>query len=305
MESQFLGDKAFKIYLKEELYQFSETVKARGVVYTLLQLSNEQKRKGVITASTGSFAYSLCHFGKKFGIPVTVVMPLTTTDEEIKMCRSCADSRTSVFVYGCDMVEAHNIALRFASMKGLVYIDGNDHPNMVIGQATLGIEMMEYLLKFDAVILPTTINGCGLITGIAMAIKGLNLEIEVIEVYRSDFNSHVENIRKVTNSSDELEIPVTEYTWHEDSRGVLNCLFDRSIMVDDNLVVRAEHELKKDNIDDFNAAIGLAAFLSGELDDLREKRVLLPLFGKIDSMNELRNEQSLVTLRANLARSLE
>ncbi|XP_024890425.1 uncharacterized protein LOC112466533 [Temnothorax curvispinosus] len=176
---------------------------------------------------------------------------------------------------------------------------------MIIGQATLGIEMLEYLLKFDAVILPTTINGCGLTTGIAMAIKGLNLEIEVIEVYRSDFNRHVENIRMLTHSYDELEIPVTEYTWHEDPRGVLNPLFDRSIMVDDDLVVRAEHKLKKDNIDDFNAAIGLAAFLSGELDDLREKRVLLPLFGKIDLMNELRNEQSLETLRETLANSLE
>ncbi|XP_071564060.1 L-threonine ammonia-lyase-like [Temnothorax nylanderi] len=216
-----LYDIGFKISLKEELYQVTSSVKARGVVYSLLQLSNEQKRKGVIAISTGSFAHSLCHFGKKFGIPVTIVMIKSAENGEASVV-TCLKLGARVYLQD-DIVPAYKQALSIAEERGLVYIDGysffteisiklkikvekyfirdtlsllllniydriiqryfsdrNDHPNMIIGQATLGIEMMEQANDVDAVILPTSDDGCGLTAGIAMAVKSQNPNIKVI-----------------------------------------------------------------------------------------------------------------------------
>jgi len=96
------------------------SIQTRGVIYTLLQLSEEQKRKGVIAISMGHFAHILSHFGKKFGIPVTVVMPNSTAHETVDKCR---DLSATVIVRGDNMVDVHKIALREARTKGLVYLD--------------------------------------------------------------------------------------------------------------------------------------------------------------------------------------
>jgi len=97
------------------------SIQTRGVIYTLLQLSDEQRRKGVIAISTGHFAHTLCYFGKKFGIPVTVVMPSSTAREIVDKCR---DLSATVIVQSDNVVDAHIIALRNARRNGLLYIDG-------------------------------------------------------------------------------------------------------------------------------------------------------------------------------------
>jgi len=96
------------------------SVQARGVIYTLLQLSDEQKRKGVIAISTGHFAHTLSYFGKKFKIPVIVVVPNLTARETIIKCQ---DLSAIVIPGGDNMVDLHRIALYFARVKGLVYLD--------------------------------------------------------------------------------------------------------------------------------------------------------------------------------------
>jgi len=97
-----------------------DSVQARGIIYTLLQLSDEQKRKGVIAISTGHFAHTLCYFGNKFKIPVTVVMPSSTARETVDKCRNLL---ATVIVQGDSMVDVHRIALRNARTRGLVYLD--------------------------------------------------------------------------------------------------------------------------------------------------------------------------------------
>jgi len=140
LQISFLRDEGFEIFVKEEISQYMISVKTRGVIYTLLQLSDEQKRKGVIAISTGSFAVILCCYARKFDIPVTVVMPKSTADKYVNMCRYSSSPLTyeddegqecvlgnfvtTLIVQGSDMVEAHDIALRIANEKGLFYLDG-------------------------------------------------------------------------------------------------------------------------------------------------------------------------------------
>ncbi|XP_018307886.1 L-threonine dehydratase catabolic TdcB-like [Mycetomoellerius zeteki] len=262
-KSSLLNHQGFHIYLKAEFCQVTNSIKARGVIYTLLQLTHEEKCKGVIAISTGSFAYSLCYYGKIFEIPVTIVMPISTADEQVKNCRKY---KATVLVQGRDMLEAHNIALRIAKTNGLYYLDGNDHPNMIIGQATLGIEILDDIKNIDAVLLPTAINGCGLTTGIAMAIKEYNPKIKVIEVQTEVTDSLIENVRTQTTSPNELEIPTTDYTWYRNSIGLPEMWLDTIITVNKTLVnIAADILLNEENIDDSSAAISLAAILTGEI----------------------------------------
>ncbi|EGI59740.1 Threonine dehydratase catabolic [Acromyrmex echinatior] len=266
---RILNKRGFNIYLKKELYQFTDSIKARGVIYSLLHLSEEQKCKGVVTISSGSFAFTICHYAHHNEIPVTVVMPSTTAKEKIEMCQGYLLAR--VLVRGNNLLEAHRAALDIAMREDLFYLDGNDHPNMIIGQATLGIEIMQQQSKIDVVLLPTTIKNCGLTTAIAIAIKGYNSKITVIEVQGTNFDLFQE-VKKQTDSLKELNIPTKEYVVCP-LRNMPYCVIDRFISVTPELIHSASiHLHKSECYYDCYGAIALAAILSGQLDDLQGKR---------------------------------
>ncbi|XP_011063779.1 PREDICTED: uncharacterized protein LOC105151647 [Acromyrmex echinatior] len=275
--------RGFNIYLKKELYQVTDSIKARGVVYSLLHLSKEQKCKGVVTISSGSFAFILCHYTHRFKIPVTVVLPTTTLEEKIKMYQTYPLSR--VIVRGDTLLEAHYNALDIAMREDLFYLDGNDHPNMIIGQATLGIEIVRQQSQIDVVLLPTTIKGCGLTTAIAIAIKGCNSKITVIEVQGTNFDLFQE-VKKQTDSPKELNIPTKEYMACP-LRNMPYCVIDRFISVTPELIHSASMHLHNfECYYDYYGSIALAAILSGHLDDLKGKRIVIPLYGRMDLSTE-------------------
>ncbi|XP_018337048.1 PREDICTED: L-threonine dehydratase catabolic TdcB-like [Trachymyrmex septentrionalis] len=266
---RILNKRGFNIYLKKELYQVTDSIKARGVIYSLLRLSEEQKCKGVVTISSGSFALIICHYSLHNEIPVTVVMPTTTAEEKIELCRSYLLAR--VLVKGNNLLEAHRAALDIAMREDLYYLDGNDHPNMIIGQATLGIEIIEQQSEIDVVLLPTAIEGCGLTTAIAIAIKGCNSKITVIEVQGTNSDLFQE-VKKQTDSPKELNIPTKEYVACP-LRNIPRCVIDRFISVAPEWIYYASIQLHKSECYyDCYGAIALAAILSGQLDDLRGKR---------------------------------
>jgi threonine dehydratase len=95
--------------------------KERGASYALMMLPEEQKRKGVISASLGNHALALCYHSKRLGIPVTVVMPIVAP---IMKIQSCQQLGANVVVQGHDMGEAKQLAMKLSKEKGLVYING-------------------------------------------------------------------------------------------------------------------------------------------------------------------------------------
>ncbi|KAG5336391.1 THD1 dehydratase, partial [Acromyrmex charruanus] len=266
---RILDRRDFNIYLKKELYQITDSIKARGVIYSLLHLSEEQKNNGVVTISSGSLAFTICHCAHHNGIPVTVVMPSTTAKEKIELCRGYLLAR--VLVRGNNLLEAHRAALAIAMREDLFYLDGNDHPNMIIGQATLGIEIVQQQSEIDVVLLPTTIKNCGLTTAIAIAIKGCNSKITVIEVQGTSFDLFQE-VKEQTDSPKELNIPTKEYIACP-LRNMPYCVIDRFISVTSESIHSASiHLHKSECYYDCYGAIALAAILSGQLDDLQGKR---------------------------------
>jgi threonine dehydratase len=163
------------IYLKKEFLQYTGSFKERGARNVLLQLTSEQKKHGVVSASLGNHAQALCYHGMKLNIPVTVVMPKEASIMKIQKCRNF---KATVLVKGNGMAEAKRIAMELSKESGMPYINGYDHPHIMAGQGTIGLEMVEQVPDADAIIIP--VGGGGLIAGIATAVKTLSPNTKII-----------------------------------------------------------------------------------------------------------------------------
>merc|ERR1712241_50547 len=165
------------IYLKKDYMQYTGSFKERGARYTLMMLEPEQKKNGVIAASAGNHALALAYHGGQLKIPVTVVMPVVAPIMKVENCKKFG---ANVIVHGKDIGESRERALEIGKEKGLMYINGFDHPNFLAGQGTMGLEIIEQVPDVDAVVIP--VGGGGLIAGCAVALKTMNPNIEIIGV---------------------------------------------------------------------------------------------------------------------------
>lgn len=138
-------------------------------------LTDEQKAKGVISASLGNHAQGLSYHAYKLGIPCTVVMPTAAPIMKIQKCRNYG---ATVLVHGNDMFEAKKLAMVLSKEKGLIYVNGYDHPHIIAGQGTIGLEICEQVAGADAVVVP--VGGGGLIAGVATAIKAMSPHTKII-----------------------------------------------------------------------------------------------------------------------------
>lgn len=156
-------------------FNFFRSFKERGARFALLCLTDEQKQKGVISASLGNHAQALSYHGMLLNIAVTVIMPEAAPIMKIQKCRNY---KANVVVFGKDMAEAKQLAMKMANDEKLLYINGYDHPHIMAGQGTIGLEILEQVPEPDAVIIP--VGGGGLIAGIAVAVKSLSPKTKII-----------------------------------------------------------------------------------------------------------------------------
>lgn len=166
-----------RIYCKHDNCQRTGSFKERGARNALLRLGPDQRRIGVVAASAGNHALGLAYHGKLLGIPVTVVMPDYAPLIKITTCQRLG---ANVIVQGRDFVEARARADELSAKKGFTYIHGFDHPDIIAGQGTMGLEILEQVRDVDAVVCP--IGGAGLIAGLSLAIKSLRPKVRVIGV---------------------------------------------------------------------------------------------------------------------------
>jgi len=165
------------IYCKLDNLQRTGSFKERGARNALLQLSREQRARGVIAASAGNHAAALAYHGKLLGIPVTVVMPDYAPLIKISTCKKLG---AHVLVHGADFAAARAQADALVRDEGLTYIPGFDAPEIIAGQGTLGLEILEQVRHVDAVVCP--VGGGGLLAGVALAIKSVRPQVKVIGV---------------------------------------------------------------------------------------------------------------------------
>ncbi|XP_026671081.1 uncharacterized protein LOC108627036 isoform X2 [Ceratina calcarata] len=280
VQSRLSDATGIDLYLKKDFLQRTGSFKERGARYALLMLSEEQKQAGVISASLGNHALALCYHGYKLGIPVTVVMPVLAPIMKIAACRQYG---ANVIVDGPDMGEAKRIALRHGKEKGLTYINGYDHPDIMAGQGTLGLEIVEQVPNIDAVVVP--IGGGGLIAGVALAVKTLHPNVTIIGVesercpsfYMARKTNRPTRATIDSTLADGLAVPMVGYN----AFATANSLIDKLVVVKEEWIAIAILKLVENEkcIVEGAGATGLAAILAGQLDELKGKRVVLPLCG--------------------------
>lgn len=168
------------VYLKLEQGHYTGSFKERGARYALSQIAKKRKGdesfKGVIAASAGNHALALSWHGPQLGLPITVVMPTVAPLAKVGRCRALG---ANVVVHGAHILEAYQHS-QTAEFDGWEYLNGFDHPDIIAGAGTLGLEADEQVEDVDYFIVP--VGGAGLIAGVALALDTVRPSCQVLGV---------------------------------------------------------------------------------------------------------------------------
>ena len=165
------------VWVKFENLQFTAAFKERGALNKLLSLTNAEKAAGVIAMSAGNHAQGVAYHASRLGIPSTIVMPKGTPFVKIEHTRNFG---ARVIIHGDTLEEANNHARALEKSEGLTFVHPFDDEQVIAGQGTIGLEVLEDLADFDVIVVP--VGGGGLIAGVATAIKAVRPAVEIIGV---------------------------------------------------------------------------------------------------------------------------
>lgn len=198
-----------EVYLKPECLQNTGSFKLRGSGYMISQLTDEEKKRGVIACSAGNHAQGVALAAKKYGIPALICLPDGAPISKVEATKS----------YGAEVCmvkgvydDAYKKAIELRDEKGYTFVHPFDDENVIAGQGTIGIEILEELPDADAVVVP--IGGGGLISGVALAIKKLRPECKVYGVqaagapsmYNSVKNGEIQRLDSVSTIADGIAV---------------------------------------------------------------------------------------------------
>ena len=171
----------YDVRLKAENFQTVGSYKIRGPLNKLAQLSEEEKRRGVVCSSAGNHAQGVALAARIHGVRAVVCMATNATPAKIAATRGYG---AEVVLHGSIWDEANEKAKELVRDEGLTYVHPFDDAQLIAGQGTLGLEIVQDWPEVDAIVVP--IGGGGLIAGVSMAAKAFNPKIRVIGVESSD-----------------------------------------------------------------------------------------------------------------------
>ena len=192
-----------KVYLKLESYQPIRVFKIRGAANKILKLDREERKRGLIAASSGNHGLAVSYLAKLTGTHATIVVPTNAVVEKVK---AIEEYGATVVKHGLFHDERFEKALEIQKATGAILIPPFDDPDIIAGQGTAGLEICEDLPDVNMVIVP--IGGGGLISGIATAVKSLKPSVKVLGVEPEKASSMYQSIRsgKITHLSDTTSI---------------------------------------------------------------------------------------------------
>ena len=197
------------VYLKTENLQVTGSFKVRGAYYKISTLSEAEREKGVIACSAGNHAQGVALAATKAGIKSLICLPDGAPISKVEATKGFGAEVCLVpGVYD----DAYNKALQLRDEKGYTFIHPFDDENVIAGQGTIGLELLEQLPDMEAVVVP--IGGGGLISGVAFAIKSLNPKIKVYGVqaagapsmYKSVKDGKIERLDSVSTIADGIAV---------------------------------------------------------------------------------------------------
>ena len=272
-----------ELYLKTENLQITGAFKVRGAYYKMSLLTEEERRRGVIACSAGNHAQGVALAAQRNGIKAVICLPDSAPISKVEATRS----------YGAEIClvegvydDAYQRALQLRDEMGYTFIHPFDDPDVIAGQGTIGLELMEQIPDMDAVILP--IGGGGLISGIAYTIKSLNPNIKVYGVQASGapsmrnsiHDSHIARLDHVFTIADGIAVKEPGSLTYE----LCAKYVDEIVTVTDDeisaaiLALMEQHKLVTEGA----GAVAVAAAMFGKMELSGKKTVCLLSGGNID-----------------------
>lgn len=266
-----------QIYLKQENLQVTNSFKDRGALCKLLRLDDQYRQRGVIAMSAGNHAQAVACHARRLNVPATIVMPETTPIAKSEKTRRFG---AEVLLRGELFDETRDFTEGLARARGLTLIHPYDDAEVIAGQGTVAIEMLESVPNFDVLVVP--IGGGGLIAGMSIAAKEIQPDIKILGVEASRFASMYRLIHGDgpefgrTTLAEGIAVKVPG----ELPSQVIRELVDDILLVDEAAIEQAVVTLMETDhtLVEGAGAVGLAAVMS-DLDRFRDLRVGIVLTG--------------------------
>ena len=271
------------LYLKTENLQITGSFKVRGAYYKMTRLSDEEKKRGVIACSAGNHAQGVALAAQKNGIKAVICLPDGAPISKVEATKS----------YGAEVClvegvydDAYQKALQLRDEKGYTFIHPFDDEDVIAGQGTIALELIEQLPKIDAVIIP--IGGGGLISGMAYTLKTINPRIKVYGVQAAGAPSmknavehgQIEELSSVSTIADGIAVKKSG----ENTFALCKKYVDEIVTVSDDeisaaiLALMEQHKLVTEGA----GAVAVAAAMFHKVDLKGKKTVCLLSGGNID-----------------------
>lgn len=276
---------AASVHLKLEMLQPIGAFKIRGAANKILNLAEEVRGRGVVTASTGNHGRAVAYVASAIGVPAVVCISELVPQNKVDALQRLD---AEVIVHGQSQDEAEERARLLSEERGLTLIHPFDDPLVIAGQGTIGLELMQDLPALDTVIVP--LSGGGLISGIALALKSTNPAIRVVGVSMERAPAMAESlaagkpvqIAEETTLADSLQGGIgleNHYTFR-----MVGELVDDVVLVSEEEIGEAmayslyEHHLVAEG----GGAVGIAALRAGKIDVAGENVALILSGGNVD-----------------------
>ncbi|MEM4789494.1 MAG: threonine ammonia-lyase [Ignisphaera sp.] len=272
-----------KVYLKLENMQKTGSFKVRGAFYKIYKHLDEAKAKGVVTASSGNHAQAVAFAASSLGVKSTVVMPETAPVFKINAAKNYG---ANVILYGRLYDDAYRKALEIAEENKMIFVHPFDDPEVIGGQGTIGLEILNQLNDVDFVFVP--IGGGGLISGIGVAIKNVKPDIKIVGVEPKNapkyylthsYGKIIELDPKPSLADGVVTKRVGNITFE-----VMEDVVDDIVVVDEDSIARAIYLLMERSkiVVEGAGALPLAALLEGYVQGENKNVVLVLSGGNID-----------------------
>ena len=275
--------KGCEIFIKPENLQVTGSFKVRGASYMISQLSDEEKQRGVIACSAGNHAQGVALAAAKCGIKATICLPAGAPISKVEATRS----------YGAEIClvpgvydDAYNRALQLKDEKGMTFVHPFDDPQVIAGQGTIALEILDDMPDVECIIVP--IGGGGLISGVAYAAKQINPKIKVYGVqaegapsmYNSLAHNTIERLDSVSTIADGIAVK-------EPGKNTFECCkkwVDEVVTVSEDEVCAAIlHLLEKHKmVAEGAGAVSVAAAMYGKVPVEGKRTVCIVSGGNVD-----------------------
>lgn len=227
-----------EVWVKFENLQFTAAYKERGALNTLLQLSDNEAKRGVIAASAGNHSQGLAYHAARLGIPVTIVMPRNTPFVKVQQTRAHG---AEVVIDGDNYDASSAVAAALCAERELTFVHPFNDVKVMAGQGTVALEMLEDVPDLE--VLPIPIGGGGLIAGCATAAKSINPDIRIVGVEPAMYPSFTAKMRGVSGPAGTGGATIAEGIAVKQvgdiSYGIVRPLIDEVVLIEEPYFERA------------------------------------------------------------------